>query len=112
MLGSLGGEGGVPAGSLGLLASLFNWGVRPCLCMRRLAGHVCHACFRGLSSPVENKEGFNPCLPRYCAACKQSENHAGAPVGQGWPRFCAGTDSRVELVEEQCSVSSSVSGGT
>ncbi|PSC73293.1 SET domain-containing [Micractinium conductrix] len=36
----------------------------------KLAGHVCHACFRPLASPVESKAGFNPCLPRYCAPCK------------------------------------------
>ncbi|KAL4434829.1 hypothetical protein ABPG77_005356 [Micractinium sp. CCAP 211/92] len=42
----------------------------------KLAGHVCHACFRPLSSPVENKEGFNPCLPRYCATCKHAPANA------------------------------------
>ena len=58
---------------------------------RRLAGHVCHACFRPLSQPVENKEGFNPCLPRYCGVCKKAEASAGGcrrsplgrPLGRG-----------------------------
>lgn len=44
----------------------------------RLAGHVCHACFRPLAQPVENREGFNPCLPRYCGACKGAEATEGA----------------------------------
>lgn len=39
----------------------------------RLAGHVCHSCFGPLSQPVQNKEGFNPCLPRYCGVCKKAE---------------------------------------
>lgn len=34
---------------------------------------MCHACFRALAQPVQNREGFNPCLPRYCATCKVGE---------------------------------------
>lgn len=57
----------------------------------RLAGHVCHSCFRPLSQPVENKEGFNPCLPRYCGMCKKAEAATGANCRrQGGPVVVTG----------------------
>ncbi len=55
----------------------------------RLAGHVCHSCFRPLSQPVENKEGFNPCLPRYCVVCKKAEASVGACCGGMAARSCS-----------------------
>ncbi|EFN52201.1 hypothetical protein CHLNCDRAFT_139012 [Chlorella variabilis] len=58
----------------------------------KAAGSVCHACFAELPDSLKKKgkEGFNPCLPRYCAACKASGGGAGPAAAQSRARALCG----------------------